>query len=328
VIRISLFLWCALALVFTVSSGEKGLDPLRPHGFEIQAKPVSLMQGNTAVRTIGTLTYIEGWSLSSWDRNFGGLSALAVDGTHFKLVSDVGEVISFDMYGGHFSNARVDSLPKGCGDGWVKKNQDSESFAVDPKTGRSWIGLEVHNFLCLVPAGSDTATEIAPHDMADWPHTGGPESMVWLKRGGLLVLAERDDDDAKPVTPAVYFPGGPERSNATAIRLGYQAPAGYRAVDARELPDGRVLVLNRRYEPPINFMAKLVVIDPPQLVTRRVLKGREIAAFEAPFISDNFEGLSVQPSADGLHIWIVSDDNFSRPLQRTLLLHLIWKEPH
>jgi hypothetical protein len=50
-----------------------------------------------------------------------------------------------------------------------------------------------------------------------------------------------------------------------------------------------------------------------------VLAGAEIARLEPPLLADNFEGIAVAPAHRGLHVLLVSDDNF-HPLQRTLLL--------
>lgn len=46
---------------------------------------------------------------------------------------------------------------------------------------------------------------------------------------------------------------------------------------------------------------------------------RELARFEAPFPVDNFEALASEPTADGVRLFILSDDNFS-DAQRTLLV--------
>ena len=70
-------------------------------------------------------------------------------------------------------------------------------------------------------------------------------------------------------------------------------PEGFRATDAALLPDGRLLVLNRRASWLEGAGAALVLIDPRTIRPGAVLTGREIARLEWPLIVDNMEGLSV-----------------------------------
>ncbi len=317
-LRSALTLACFLTVLGIASSDEKGVDPLRPHNIDIEARALS---PDDATRNQPGLVWVEGWTLHASNNNFGGFSALRKQGDHFVMVSDIGAIVEFDWRRGAAMDAKIDALPKGCGSRRNKKEQDSESLAIDPVSGTRWIGLEMKQHICVIAKGASQAREIVPPDMKNWPRTGGPESLAWLRRGGLLVLAERDDDWLKPVTPALYFSGGPQGDAAKAVRLGYRAPKGYRAVDAAELPDGRLLVLNRSFAPPFNFSAKLVVIDTPRLAAGDVLEGREIASFAKPGIVDNFEGLAIDARADGIHIWIISDDNFMRPIEQSYLLH-------
>jgi hypothetical protein len=52
-------------------------------------------------------------------------------------------------------------------------------------------------------------------------------------------------------------------------------------------------------------------------------------SLEAPIPSDNYEGLTVTGGAQGgpLTLWMVSDDNQSLLLQRSLLLRFEWIPP-
>ena len=114
--------------------------------------------------------------------------------------------------------------------------------------------------------------------------------------------------DRDPVDPA-----------ALATILGYRPPEGFDPTDAAQLPDGRILILNRRFALDSLFTGVLVLLDPSAMRKGDVLTGRVIARFEPPVISDNYEGLSVAMENGRPIIWIVSDDNYER-WQRTLLL--------
>ena len=146
--------------------------------------------------------------------------------------------------------------------------------------------------------------------MARWRRTGGAETILHLADGRTLVIAERIPKGAA-LRPALLFPGDPTATRP--IRLGYRPPAGYRPTDAAQLPDGRILVLNRRFTLAGLFTAKLVSFD--ALPGR----GRVIASFESPAITENLEGITVTQEAGRPVVWLVSDDNYMS-WQRTLLL--------
>jgi hypothetical protein len=104
-----------------------------------------------------------------------------------------------------------------------------------------------------------------------------------------------------------------------AARLRYRPPPNYRANDAALLPDGRALVLNRRWTVLQGFTAKLTVLPLDRLAPGTERVGREIADFRPPLVVDNLEGLSVTREGGRTIVWITSDDNYL-PLQKTLLL--------
>jgi hypothetical protein len=318
--RISVLLLCVLIICIVPSSGEKGLEPLRDHPIDIDARPVFLNESDVAMNKLGRLTFLGGWSLSSPDPAFGGLSALLVSHGQFQAIGDTGTRLSFRFDDRTVSNARIKALPAGCGKRWLKRNQDSESMAINQITGIAVLGLEMRQSLCIfAPESQDRALEVAPPQMMAWPRTGGAESVAFLSDGRLLVLAERDDDANNPVTPALLFPAATRMGVGHALAMGYRAPVGFRPVDAVALKDGRLLILNRRFEFPFRFEASLIVIEKPAFGQGAILEGVEIARFQPPFITDNLEGLTVDEKSEGTIIWLTSDNNFM-PIQRTLLL--------
>jgi hypothetical protein len=94
--------------------------------------------------------------------------------------------------------------------------------------------------------------------------------------------------------------------------------------DAARLPDGGLLVLERRFRWSEGVKSRL------RLVRRDELKptGRVDAEtlFEANLNQeiDNMEGLAVHAGAGGeIIVTMISDDNFNHLLQRTLLLQFV-----
>jgi hypothetical protein len=94
---------------------------------------------------------------------------------------------------------------------------------------------------------------------------------------------------------------------------------GYRVSDATLLPDGRLLILNRRFEWLEGFSLVVTIADARGLRPGDTIESREIARLQPPLTIDNMEGVSVAVENGRTIVWLVSDDNFS-PLQQTLLL--------
>jgi len=126
---------------------------------------------------------------------------------------------------------------------------------------------------------------------------GSPTGAFWC--------SARDSDPADPRTRAWL--------------LGYRRVPGYRVTDAALLPDGRLLLLNRRFAWLEGLSAVLTVADTRDLRAGATIEGREIARLQPPLTVDNMEALSVTVENGRTIVWIASDDNFF-PLQRTLLL--------
>jgi hypothetical protein len=217
---------------------------------------------------------------------------------------------------GSVSRARIGPLPDGPGGNGRKSDRDIESAII---SGRSaWIGFERRNAVWRYDRSSWRVEQwAAPAAMRRWPANRGAEAMVALADGRFLVFAEGRGKDAS--SEALLFAGDPSRRGTRAERLRYAKPRGYRTTDAALLPDGRILVLNRRFAFLEGVSAKLSLLDPAALASGRTLRGAQLADFHRPINVDNMEALSVTRESGRTILWIASDDNYS-PLQRTLLL--------
>ncbi len=290
---------------------------------QISSMPVPLASVDPARRTLGALRLLGAWHLTSDTRAFGGLSALDVerdgDADRITALSDSGFLVQF-RFGrfGHASNARIVPLPPSCGKIVERTDNDTESLAHDAARQNWWVGYEWRNVICRLSKGFDRGIVTAPSPMARWGRRQGAESMLRLGDGRFLALAEGSAHDTG-LNPLILFDGDPTAVKVRSIRLSYRAPEGFRPTDMAQLPDGRILVLNRRFALSSLFTAKLVLLDPAPLRAGTILKGRVIADFAPPVLADNFEGLAVTTENGRPVIWIVSDDNYMR-WQRTLLL--------
>lgn len=315
-----------LILLFVPSwSGDPRLA-LLPQQAEMAAHPVHLDPLNPDRVKLGGLTFLGGVYLTGPGPAFGGFSAMSVEGDHFTLLSDGGNIVSFRMGADwqvrepHFAE-----LPDGPGIGWRKEDRDSESLTRDPATGQFWIGFERANEIWrFAPGLARAEARVAPRAMADWSMNGGPESLARLRDGSFIVLAE--DQDAKRggveqpgVKVGLWFAGDPTEPGQRSFAFGYRPPRGFLPTDVAELPDGRLAVLNRKASLREGFTAVLTIVDRDAVRPGRIATGREVARFAAPVVHDNFEALATTREGDSTILWIASDDN-QLFLQRSLLL--------
>jgi hypothetical protein len=317
----------ATTILFTLMLGQcvdgsmpGVITPSPNQRIRIQSTPVALDTTNLDRRRVGALTFKGAWHLTSDTRGFGGLSALDVNGNRVTALGDGGTIIRFRLGRfGNASDATITRLPDQCGRVVRKLDNDTESLAHDGTRTAWWIGYEGRNAVCRINADFNAGEAITrPRAIARWRQKGGAESMTRLGDGRFLLIAEESLDSGGD-HQMVLFDRDPTDPAAIATTLGYRPPAGYKPTEVAQLPDGRLLVLNRRFALWSLFTSKLVMINALPANPRGVAQGRVIANFASPVIADNFEGLSVTQENGKPVLWIISDDNFMR-WQRTLLL--------
>lgn len=298
----------------------------------VVATPLPLDAHDPARRSVGRLDYLGGWLLRGSDRRFGGISSMTLDRGLFALLSDTGIVTRFRFAGsGQVTDYDLHPLPDGPGSGYRKVNRDSESSTLDPATGRLWAGFETRNEIWRYTAGFAAADgRAAPPAMADWPPNQGAEAMVRLHNGRFLVFAEsKERTDHSHL--ALAFPGDPV-AGAIPVAFGVSGPAGYSVTDAAELPDGRVVVLMRRFSAAAGlasltpgFSAAVALFEPRDIQAGAMIRLDVLAMLAPPLTVDNMEALAVERRGTRTLLWIASDDNFF-VAQRTLLLCFALRE--
>lgn len=296
------------------------MNPVPNQRIKMFSEPLALDTTLPNRRQVGALTLTGAWSLTSDSRNFGGFSALDVNGNQVTALSDAGTLLRFRL--GRFGNASGASLvrvPEQCGHVARKYDNDTESLTHDLERQHWWIGFEWRNVVCRTDSNFSRSDAVfAPAAIASWPQRAGPESMTMLQDGRFLLIAE-DGVGGGGISPLVLFDRDPTDPAAVATTIAFRPPAGFKPTDVAQLPDSRLLVLTRRFALWSLFTSKLVLLDPIAPKPVGTLQGRVIAHFEPPVLADNFEGLSVTVEDGKPIIWIISDDNYMR-WQRTLLL--------
>ena len=288
---------------------------------DMTATPVPFDASNPKRVKTGALTFMGGLRLTSRDPAFGGYSSMTIDRGLFTLLSDGGTILRFRLDDKFRPSAiAFGDLPVGPGTGWNKADRDSESMTLDPASGRAWVGYErVNQIWRYSPGLTQPAQMVAPQPMADWSENGGAESMVRLHDGRFLVIAETSRRLPSQARSALMFDRDPTATPLKGFEFGYLPPDGYDPSDATQLPDGRVVILNRKLALPLTWSAVLTLIDPRHIRPGVTIRGREIARLAPPLTVDNFEGLAITREKGATMVWMCSDDNLLF-LQQTLLM--------
>jgi hypothetical protein len=307
-----------ILLAFLAVGGARTIYPNNSQ--EIGLRPLRLDPARPGPRRVGELIFLNAWELGSNNEDFGGISALAAlaDG-RFVGVSDAGTLIGFGLT----SDDRTDRpfiapLPGSQGPDATYKDRDSEGIAYNPDSGQFWVSYEAnHAIRRFSRSFARSSGTVRPHEMQNWPRNKGAESIVRLTDGRFIVIAESLEGD--DTHQALLFSGDPVEPGTDIARFTYRPPPGYRVTDGVQLPDGRLLILNRRVWLPTGFSAKLAVVDISAIGKDAMVAGKVIATIASPLLIDNMEGIAVTESGAGTIIWLISDNNFNI-FQRTLLM--------
>lgn len=305
------------ALLFCLVPSSAGF----PQGnVRVTATAIPIDPADPAHREFGRLRYLAGWQLDSRQRDFGGYSALSVRGDRFLSLADTGKYLRFRMTRpGVIEEPEFADLPAYPAYEGKKGDRDSESMTVGPN-GDIWVGFEFRNAILRYDPGFARLHSLGwPPAMKNWSQNSGAEAMVRLDGGRFIVFSE-GNAVAPRVHDALSFPGDPTSRRNPPFHFGYKSPfAGYVPTDAAQLPDGRIIVLHRRFGIWDGFSMALAIVDPADIKPGARITGEPIAELKPPLNIDNMEGISVTQEEKRTILWLISDDN-QVPIERTLLL--------
>jgi hypothetical protein len=275
-------------------------------------------------RTAGRLVFRGGVALSARDSRFGGWSDLwlSSDGTQLVMISDFGWFldarISLDADGVPVvvDPARLAALPLGDDPAMRRHRPDAEGLAR-AADGGFLVSFEGSHRIWHYPAGGPVFSRPpipvpAPAAMARAPANGGMEALAAWSDGTLAVLAEELVDG---VGDHLGWVGGPASWTPCSLAASAFNPTG-----ACVSPDGDLIVLGRRFAF-FTFAARVSRLTRRQCVGGGRLQDVELGQWHRPDWTDNFEGIAARRGRRGeTLLYLLSDDNYRRTLQRTLLL--------
>jgi hypothetical protein len=151
----------------------------------------------------------------------------------------------------------------------------------------------------------------------------GIEAITVIKagklKGTLVAFAEGSTSGAGNLQ--AWLIGGPAPGSITLKRIG-----GFDVTDAAALPDGGVVVLERRFRFSEGVKMRIRRIAASELKKGALISGEVLLEANDSFNIDNMEGIAAHRGASGETVLtLMSDDNFS-PLQRTLIMQFALPE--
>jgi len=314
----------SLALLAGLCSFTASAEPLT-----VTARPLDSFAPAGAAD--GPLVFLGGIEVRSRNDRFGGLSGIEMlDGGRVLMVSDSGIVVRARLV---HENGRLTRLadaeidPLFPGGEVAKETGDVEDIALDP--GDASRGVIVRerqaNALLSFKLEDGRLTNFEPQ-------TVGADNGILRSNKGLESVA--------------YAPAASPLAGEI-VAIAERAPAGMRDIpgwiagkgqfsivphddfdisSARFLPNGDLILLERRFQPLFGLAMRLRRIAADAIAVGARLDGDILLDAGMASQIDNMEGLAVHRDADGrIVLTLVSDDNHNI-LQRTLILQFTLSE--
>ncbi len=273
----------------------------------------------------GKVRFAGGIAIRSDAEEFGGLSGLALSPAGDRIISvsdrgfwftallvedDLGRLVGLE-------GAEYGPMLDDIGDPLRGKWRDAESVEIGP-AGTLFVSFEREHRVWRYQIGrSLTAARPvelrSPLSLDSAPKNGGIEALTVLPNGEILAITEDLRDENKDLRGWLMHLD-------VALPITLRATGEFKPTDLTVMPDGNLLLLERRFSRISGLGIRLSSIETETVKPHAMLISREIARFKPALTIDNFEGIAARAGPDGkTWIYIVSDDNFNA-IQRTLLL--------
>lgn len=334
-----------LGLGVVVAAGIAVAESVKPDPTRLAVQPVSVEaralpsfdRTDMAETRFGKLEWRGGLVLASETANFGGWSGLEIspDGRTLFAVSDAGTWFKANLVyeagrPAGLRNALIGPLKARDGKTLSRgRDQDAEAVVLESGTldkGSVLIGFEQNDRI-----GRFTVADKgpgAPTQYLDMPpesrsmRINGFETVAVLRGGALAgsVVALAEQAGKGGVTPGwIWIDGKPKR-----FAIG--GAAGFEVTDAKGLADGSLVLLERRFRWTEGVKLRVSLVPSGSLKPDAVVSREVLLAADMDQEIDNMEGLAVHSGARGETILtLISDDNFNKFLQRTVLLQFALK---
>jgi hypothetical protein len=325
-------------LVIGPALADKPLTVLEgPTPTSITALPIDFDRSNPGRKEFGRLIFRSGLNLYAKTRHFGGYSGLALDpsGRSLLALSDAGTWLRATLdYDGRKLRGLSDAVLGPLVDGKPLRDdaeRDSEGMTLaedDTRQGTAYVSFERKHRIARYPFtterfGPPSGTIPLPAAAKGMVANRGIEAMALIRtgklKGTLVAFAEgRADKNGNLIG---WLIGGPTPGGILLKRL-----AGFDITDAAPLPDGGIVILERRFRFSEGIKMRIRRVAPSEIKREAVIQGEVLLEANDSLNIDNMEAIAVHRAQSGETVLtLMSDDNFS-PLQRTLIMQFALPE--
>jgi hypothetical protein len=310
-----------------------------PTATTVTAIPIDFDRENPSRKEFGKLVFRAGLNLFAKSIYFGGYSAMAIDPTGHSLlaISDAGSWMRATLnYDGRKLKGLSDvSLGPLLGtDGKPLRDdvlRDSEGMTLvdgDTTQGTAYVSFERKHRIARYPFtaakfGPPTGTIPLPPTSKGMTANSGIEAITMIRtgplKGTLVIFAEHLTD--KNGNLRGWLIGGPAPGEIVLKRL-----AGFDVTDAAALPDGGIVVLERKFNYSEGIQMRIRRIAASELQRGAPIMGEVLLEANDSLNIDNMEAIAATRAASGeIVLTLMSDDNFS-VIQRTLIMQFALPE--
>jgi hypothetical protein len=330
----------AVSLMVAPAFADKPVTVLEgPTPTTITALPIDFDRDHPGRTEFGKLVFRAGLNLYAKTRHFGGYSALAIDpsGRSLLALSDAGSWLRATLdYDGRRLKGLSDAVlgPILGTDGKPlrdDRDRDSEGMTLvegDTRQGTAYVSFERRHRIARYPFtaerfGPPAGTIKLPAGAKGMSSNRGIEAMAMIRvgqlKGTLVAFAEGLAD--KKGNLQGWLIGGPSPGGIVLRRLG-----GFDITDAAALPDGGIVLLERKFNFREGIKMRIRRIGPQELKRGALIEGEVLLDANDSLNIDNMEAIAAHRAPSGETVLtIMSDDNFSA-LQRTLIMQFTLPE--
>ncbi|MFB9952741.1 esterase-like activity of phytase family protein [Rhizobium puerariae] len=318
-----LAIWAGLfsALAFPVAPAT--------HDVPVSARVITQFRSGSNETRFGSLEFLGGIQFSSSDSRLQSLSAIRFrpDGRSFVSVLDTGgwltgriERNASGRLAG-LADVEINPILVRGGRAGSKYNSDAEGLAL--RDGEAIVGFEqLHRVDAYPDPGFEKSGPLRsldnPIPRREFRMNAGMETVAASPKSGplkgaLVVVTEHSLDDQGNLFAAIL--DGPSKGVFKVVR---HDP--YDATDGAFLPDGDLLLLERRFSMLGGLGMRIRRIKGESIRPGAVADGEVLIDADMGYAIDNMEGLDVIMGPEGRpHLILVSDDN-GNLLQRNVML--------
>ncbi len=315
-----------LVLFAAAASGSIQIsgDPL-----PVTVSPIEHFEITGTRSTFGKLEFRGGLVVSSKENKFGGISGIYVehDGSTAILVSDLGYILRADLSyeDGRLASVSIPRMMRAPLPAAIR-HKDLEDIAINAD-GVLMLALERNSQ--QIAAVDLRSGKAVTRDLITLPGAAEKLGFNWgiesigifpegtMHAGRMIAIGERPEADSSAHIPCWIVGAG---------TCSIKVRGRYDVTSARFLPDGDLIILERKFTPDLNIGMRLRRIRRTDIGVGSTMDGEILIEANLAMQIDNMEGLAVHRDVSGATILtLISDDNLNF-FQRTLILQFALSE--